>query len=283
MRVVIFLLYLSLVNQVYAQSSSASSTSSSSSSASLSSANSNSSSSSYVIKDDGDYKVGNKIRFPVEVSGKLLDESLQPSQSVAVPTTSILRILDVDKDRMIVKVSKGSFLRYLKITHPQEIKENWATDRGLKSHGSGEQNLKDKAIQIDAKAVVLLSPSRNGWTYGGLAVPYKYHPKGSKSFTGAATLAPYMGYRFDRYGSAYGLKIIGFAGISNINVTQNVDGEEVTQSLSAFSYGGGVLGEINKSVQAGLVIGKDRVNDNVDYVDNGETWISIAIAFPFSN
>ncbi len=275
MNAKLFLLCLVFVGHVYAQSSS-----SSSSSVSSVSISSSSSSSSFAIKDNGDYKVGNKIRFPVEINGNVLDESLNPGESVTVPTTSILRILDVTKDRMIVKVTEGSRLRYI---NPLQWQQNLATDRGLKSAGSDEQNLKDKAIQIDAKTVVLLAPSRNGWTYGGLAVPYKYHPKGSKSFTGAATLAPYMGYRFDRYGSAFGMKIIGFAGISQVDVIQNVDGEEVSQSLSAFSYGGGVLGEINKSVQAGIVIGKDRVSDSANYTDNGETWISLAIAFPFSN
>lgn len=275
MNAKLFLLCLVFVGHVYAQSSS-----SSSSSVSSVSISSSSSSSSFAIKDNGDYKVGNKIRFPVEINGNVLDESLNPGESVTVPTTSILRILDVTKDRMIVKVTEGSRLRYI---NPLQWQQNLATDRGLKSAGSDDQNLKDKAIQIDAKTVVLLAPSRNGWTYGGLAVPYKYHPKGSKSFTGAATLAPYMGYRFDRYGSAFGMKIIGFAGISQVDVIQNVDGEEVSQSLSAFSYGGGVLGEINKSVQAGIVIGKDRVSDSANYTDNGETWISLAIAFPFSN
>ena len=281
MNAKLFLLCLIFVGHVYAQSSSSSASSVSSVNISSSSKiSTSSSSSSFAIQDNGDYKVGNKIRFPVEINGNILDESLNPGESVTVPTTSILRILDVNKDRMIVKVTEGSRLRYI---NPLQWQQNLATDRGLKSAGSDEQNLKDKAIQIDAKTVVLLAPSRNGWTYGGLAVPYKYHPKGSKSFTGAATLAPYMGYRFDRYGSAFGMKIIGFAGISQVDVIQNVDGEEVSQSLSAFSYGGGVLGEINKSVQAGIVIGKDRVSDSANYTDNGETWISLAIAFPFSN
>jgi hypothetical protein len=169
------------------------------------------------------------MKFNVEIQGKILNESLDPCDSVTIPTTSRLRVLDINQDRIIVKVDRGNIMRYLKLTHPREMKMNWDTNRGLKSVGSGVENLKDKAIQIDAKTVALLAPSRNGWTYGGLAVPYKYHDGGSKSFTGAATLGPYMGYRFDRYGTAYGLKIIGFAGISQVNVTQNVDGKDVDQ------------------------------------------------------
>jgi hypothetical protein len=303
MNAKLFLLCLIFVGQAYAQSSNSSCSSSSSSQSSVTSSStkssskssvassssqsslqsstaSSASSSSFTIKDDGGYKVGNKMKFPVEIRGRILNESLEPCESVTIPTTSRLRVLDINQDRVIVKVSEGSRLRYI---NPFQWQQNFATDRGLKSVESETQNLKDKAIQIDAKTVELLAPSRNGWTYGGLAVPYKYHPSGSKSFTGAATLAPYMGYRFDRYGSAFGLKIIGFAGLSQVNVTQNVDGEEVNQSLSAFSAGVGVLGEINKSVQAGVVIGQDRVNDNSDYADNGKTWISLAIAFPFSN
>lgn len=271
MNTKLFLLCLIFIGHVYAQSSSSSSSSVSSVNSSNSSLSASSASSSeFALKDSDDYQVGDNIIFPVNIYAKKLDENLTESSVLCIPMKTKLRVLNIDEDKSYMIVKAGESL-YKKLLGKQLL------------DCSSANNLKGNAIKITAEQVELLAPGRTGFKYGLLTVPYKYHSHGSKSFDGGATIAPYLGYGSDKYDDAYGLKIIFFAGLSKVSVTQNVDGETTTQSLSAFSYGGGLLGEVNKKVQVGLVVGKDRVDSGAKFDDDNKTWVSIAIAFPFSN
>lgn len=270
MKVIVFLLCSFLVNHVYAQSSSSSSSSSSVKSSNSSSSSKSSTASSEVLSDTDDFKVGDNIVFTVKIYPKKLNSDLQEGEKFCIPVKTKLRVLDISEDKsyLIVKPSKS-------IRHR-------LSDRKILDC-SEQVNLRGEVFKITAEQVNLFAPGRNGFKYGMLTVPYKYHNHGSKNFDGGATIAPYLGYGSDKYDFAYGLKIIGFAGLSKVSVTQNVDGEATTQSLSAFSYGVGILGEVNKKVQVGLVVGKDRVESSSKFEDDNKTWVSIAIAFPFSN
>lgn len=114
-------------------------------------------------------------------------------------------------------------------------------------------------------------------------VPYKYHFSGSREFGGSATIGPDFGYRSEKNSYGFGLKYIAFLGAGTVSVTQNVDGVATKQSLSSFSYGVGVLGEIKQDFQWGLVFGRDRVSGASKFPDNGKTWVAIALGYSFSN
>jgi hypothetical protein len=124
--------------------------------------------------------------------------------------------------------------------------------------------------------------SRYGLTYGGLVVPFKYHLDGAKEFATGGTVAPYLGYRFDKNGLAFGVKAVVFLGAAGVSVDQVVDGEKKTQTLAGLSYGLGLLGTVKGNFQFGLVLGADRVSKSANYAHNGKWWTSLAIGFDFA-
>lgn len=140
----------------------------------------------------------------------------------------------------------------------------------------------EKLIFIEAAYVNANDPDRFGLVSGLLAVPFKYHLSGSKEFLGGGAIGLYMGYRFDRNALGLGTKLVGFAGPTTVSVTQNVDGVSKSQSLSGFSYGLGLIGELKNGFQVGLVFGKDHVSKSAGYIDNGKTWLSISLGFEFA-
>jgi hypothetical protein len=125
-----------------------------------------------------------------------------------------------------------------------------------------------------------LEPARYGLTYGALVVPYKYFYSGSKDFISQTSIGPYFGYRSSTLG--FETKLIGFFGATTASVTQNVNGQNATQSLAGFSYGIGLIGEIKQSFQLGIVIGVDKVSDSVAYPNSGQPWVAVSLGFEFN-
>jgi len=139
------------------------------------------------------------------------------------------------------------------------------------------------ALIIDKDTMDKYKPNRFGLTYGTLVVPFKYHLYGSKEFNGDCAVGPYLGYRFDKNGW-WGLdfKLVGFAGASAVKVNQTVNGNETTQTLAAFSYGGGVIFEVKHEFQMGIIAGWDQVSDSAKYEDNGKLWVAVGLGYSFS-
>jgi hypothetical protein len=44
-----------------------------------------------------------------------------------------------------------------------------------------------------------------------------------------------------------------------------------------------LLGTVKDTFQLGVVLGADRVNRNVRYVNNNKPWIAFSLGFDFSN
>lgn len=128
--------------------------------------------------------------------------------------------------------------------------------------------------------IVSTPPNRYGLTYGTLMVPYKYHI-GSKNFSSSASVGGYLGFRQEN--SLIGLQWIGFMGVGQIPVTQNVNGEDKTQNLTGVSYGIGLLGTVKDKFHMGVILGADRVNPGSGYKDSGKPWIAVELGYAFSN
>ncbi|HEY0893324.1 MAG TPA: hypothetical protein VGE32_09730 [Cellvibrio sp.] len=218
-----------------------------------------------VSSDKNIYK-GDRLSFHVDLKAKAvntLDGKLLVDD-VCVPAGTTLRVISDFTDGSVIALPNNKF--------------GDVTDCINKN-----TSIENNPILVTKMQINTFYPNRYGFTFGALMVPYKYHYSGSKDFSGGATLSPYFGYRFDKNILGVEIKPILFAGMTKVDVTQNVNGESTTQSLAGFSYGGGFLGEIKDSFQVGVVVGKDRVNDSSSYSDNGKTWVSLAIGFSFSN
>jgi hypothetical protein len=138
---------------------------------------------------------------------------------------------------------------------------------------------KGETVLLDPEMLRQSPPDRYGWTFGTLVVPYKYQVKGDKSVSGGATLGGYAGFRATVYGtSAMG---IVFAGATKVDVPTLKDGSPVTESAAGFSYGVGVLSSIKDSFKIGLVVGADRVDKKLGYVNNGKAWLSVSLGYDF--
>lgn len=146
---------------------------------------------------------------------------------------------------------------------------------------------------VASGSVVALDPqmldiahARSGWTYGTLVVPYKFQYSGDRSISGGATLGAYVGRRVN-IPSPWGLsslsaQVVGFAGLTKVDVQSEAEGKSKTDQLAGISYGVGLLTTVKQAFQVGLVVGADRVAKSANYVNNGKTWISLSVGYAFS-
>lgn len=157
---------------------------------------------------------------------------------------------------------------------------------------AGLSRCTNEAIRVKEGDVVLVQqndirvtpPDRFGLTYGTLLVPFKYHFRGDKDFTGGASLGGYLGFRQDRSGvTGLALQYVGFLGAANVAVPQTVNGVSTTQNMTGVSYGLGIIGTVKDAFHMGVVIGADRVNSSANFKDNGKAWLAISVGFDFSN
>lgn len=204
---------------------------------------------------------GDRISFPVNVRGKL---DTKGTPDVCIPfSTSLRGLSDLTGEGLKVRLAN---------TFGAPI------DCDSKSPIPG-----DVAITLDETTVNSSAPSRYGLTYGGLVVPFKYHLNGEKEFRAGGTVAPYLGYRFDRNYLGVGMKVVGFLGGAGVPVEQTVEGVKKTQTLAGLSYGLGLIGTIKGDFQLGVIVGADRVSKSANYVNNGKWWAALGIGFAFAD
>lgn len=130
---------------------------------------------------------------------------------------------------------------------------------------------------------------RLGWTYGVLALPFKYY-RDDHSFGAGASLGPYIGRRSGAAGSATTFAAAATIGAVKGEIkdaTGNITG---TPDLLAFSVAVGVMYDISKApgvtpFKVGLFIGQDRVSKDkaVSYKQNGKGWVAFQIGFDFTD
>lgn len=218
-----------------------------------------------TIPNDNNNFIGDRVIYPVDMKITIKDVRHPNIKTACLPAETPLRAIGMTSTSSLIYVLSVRSA-YVSSCDPSPLKISSTAE-----------------IEVDAASENKVRFERLGITYGALAVPFKYHLKGSKSFEGGGTVAPYLGYRFDRSSFGFGIKVIGFLGLSVINVNQNINGEQKSQSLAGFSYGLGVLGQAKNEFQVGMVVGADRVSDSSNYPDNGKLWVAIAIGYSFAN
>lgn len=214
-----------------------------------------------AANDDTNYQ-GDKLSFPVKIKGKL--DRPDGGTEICIPKSTSLRgLTNLTEDGLAVQLANvlGTPLDCSKDNVP--IPD-------------------DRVIYIDKQTIEHSAPTRYGLTYGMLLVPFKYHMQGEHEFASGGTVAPYLGYRFDRNYLGLGFKLVGFLGGAGVSVLQNVDGVETTQTLAGLSTGFGFLGTIKNEFQFGLIFGSDHVSDSANYPRNGEWWVALGVGFSFS-
>lgn len=150
--------------------------------------------------------------------------------------------------------------------------------------------------EIAASNLVTHGALRHGWAFGALAMPYKYY-RSTKEFQVGVPIGAYLGYRLGQAGSGYTLA--GAFTVSQVKAntidpdTLNAQGEPTVTGSTDVAALSGALGVVfdlskepgTKPFKAGLFVGRDRINraPNIDYKNNGKTWIALQIGFDFTD
>ena len=202
---------------------------------------------------------------------------------IAVAGTK-LRVLDEKNGDLTVEVES------IPCATPKDVNKD-AANRFFAFGAAGEVDcaefkVKDlvtpgEAYLVQKSAVLDHGYRRSGWVYGALLVPYKYH-RHDKSFSSAATIGPYLGYRLD--GLGFDSALVGSIGIASLSVQNNNGG---TTTLQGYTAAIGIIASVSKNknpLQIGLLLGRDWAGSNsaVPYAHEGKTWLAVQIGFSFS-
>lgn len=226
------------------------------------------------INSDYNY-LGDRVIFPTRVYGKYKDVELEegkPKETdtpVCIPAETPLRGMGKIEDSKLdvrLKDSKDDFWR------PKEYTNCYGSDKKIPS---------DVVITVDINKNL---PDRYGFTYGALVVPYKYQLGGSHDIKSGSSIGPYLGWEMDRGSSlGLGLKGVVFVGGSMHEVTRVEDGEEETETIAGISYGLGIIGEVKREFQFGVIVGSDETGEDSGYEDDNKWWVALAIGYSFTD
>jgi hypothetical protein len=142
---------------------------------------------------------------------------------------------------------------------------------------------------VKASDLIALGARRIGWTYGVLALPYKYY-EGTRSFAGQISLGPYIGRRYGSPGSAVTIALAAAIGSVKGEVRDADNNVTSTPDLQAYSIAGGVMWDISKApdikpFKLGLFVGADTVAKDkvVKFPNDRKLWIAFQVGFDFTD
>lgn len=132
---------------------------------------------------------------------------------------------------------------------------------------------------INKKDIENIPYVKYGWTYGALAVPYKYQ-RGYKVVNASPSAQLYLGYERDTNGDTEGPFIS--AGLSTVDVPTAAGQSNTKQG---FSYGLGWIFEVKKSkgLQLIVMLGQDVFGSNSGYQYEGDIWYSMSLGLSLDN
>lgn len=146
-----------------------------------------------------------------------------------------------------------------------------------------------QATQVLASDLIAVGAKRVGWTYGVLALPYKYYAH-DRSFGSGVSIGPYFGRRWGTPGTAFTFAASATIGSVKGEVRDTQGNVTSTPDLQAFSVATGYMWDISKSpgvkpFKLGVFVGTDLVgsNDSVKYVHNRKPWIALQVGFDFTD
>ena len=204
----------------------------------------------------------------------------------ALPDPSPIRgVLTQGKTYLVVSQrAEGESDKVLRLAETEEL-------RGLNANASFNCRSKEKGKEYDLKAsdLIAVGADRSGWTYGVLALPYKFHTD-DKSFGSSVSIGPYFGRRWGVPGSAYTLAVAATIGTVKGEIRDAQDKITSTPDLQAFSLAAGWMWDIAKGAgsrpfKVGLFAGADVVgSDNaVKYKHNRKPWVAFQVGFDFTD
>lgn len=261
--------------------------------------------------DVGNYK-GDRVDFNTHIVVAATAPGAPNSAKVCLPRHASLR--GTGQAQVQKKTADGKGTEQVTMVQFEVLKSDALDDTtgckaAVRFGGPTASPRPGDTVLIAPEVLTDQAPNRYGWTFGTLAVPFKYHLRGDRGITGGVTLGGYTGYRWTW--RATSLSVIGFVGGTKVDVpappkssstagttgstgttgTETDTGTDTskdqvsgnTVSLAGFSYGLGLVANIKQAFQVGLVVGADRVSKNANYANNGKPWISLSLGYDFFN
>ncbi len=232
--------------------------------------------------------LGDRLRFKADLAVRLVDTAKTGSDNDAFESKPGCAIEGTELKGLGPATVAGKPAHLFVVDEPADKRKversqtSAAAGRFRCPKGSADIPSKGDVVAITQAQIDSLRPRRLGLTYGTLVVPYKYHVRGNKEFTGSASMGGYLGYRIQR--TAIESQLVVFLGATTIQApTTGADGKVTTNNLAGVSYGVGWLGTIKNDFQLGIVVGADRAGRSANYVNQGKPWIAVSLGFDFSN
>ena len=159
--------------------------------------------------------------------------------------------------------------------------------------GGGMANCRSKTdgkeFDLKASDLIAIGADRAGWTYGVLALPYKFHFN-DKSFGSGVSIGPYFGRRWGTPGSAYTFALAATIGSVKGEVRDAQNNVTSTPDLQAFSFAMGWMFDIangadTRPFKIGVFVGSDVVgaDNTVKYKHNKKPWLALQVGFDFTD
>lgn len=195
--------------------------------------------------------------------------------------------------------------QYIRISIPSssrydDTKEEWVKNGGYDILVNWEQEelidgsdfntwLWIKKTEFEALKVNYYENIKTQFVLSGLTVPFKFRPKIGTSansiITGDINLGTFIGVRFAK-SSNLGISVGGHLGLSSIslNASNNtaITGN-TSETIQGFIYGYGVVFDVKKQFQIGLVAGFDNALGNLaeTYIYQNKNWFSFSLNYKF--
>ncbi|MCO5950024.1 hypothetical protein [Mucilaginibacter flavidus] len=126
--------------------------------------------------------------------------------------------------------------------------------------------------------------------FSGLSIPFKYRPAtGSHSgsiLNGDINLGTFLGVRLGLLGNTGGISIGGTFGVSSLPMNSSNNSmvpAQSSQSISGFTYGGGIVFDWQKKFQIGIIKGYDHAVGDLSktYIYQDKSWFALSLNYKF--
>lgn len=139
----------------------------------------------------------------------------------------------------------------------------------------------DREYTIDRADLLATGPSRSGFVFGALVVPFKFR-FGDHSISSSSTIAPYVGFSSTTSGS-YGMSFtpVLSAGLGLVPVKSASGGTTETRPAFSAAIGLVVGSKKNTGFQAGVLLGRDVLSrsDRALEPAANKPWLSLYLGY----
>jgi hypothetical protein len=220
---------------------------------------------------------GDEILFPLWVTanriGRLKQDGTSDTELICIPPYYGLVGYNITSDGYLFRAAAPP-------TDKDQATLNKAQQSAPACQGVATVLNQNDLVDVASTTLANFPPNRYGFSYGVLAVPFKFELNHKHDLQASATLGPYIGYTVN-FETPFALNLtmpVLFLGPTIFNTTTTSGSSSAGFGISG---GAGFFATIKGAFQLGFVAGYDRTNSGSGYQFNNRWWVSAAIGYPF--